>query len=332
MFQSISQVASRAPELTGGVAWFNSEPIEIYRLKNKLVLVDFWTYSCVNCIRTLPHLVSWYRKYAKDGLLVIGVHTPEFEFEKDNNNIKRALVAFGIGYPVVSDANYTIWHAFANHVWPRKFLIDKNFKVRYDHAGEGNYGETEQAIRKLLLEINPNLKFTTTISADHHHVFKTGSVCFPQSPETYFGYTSGVLGNNGGFIKDQVAKYRQGRPGQGRFYLSGKWRATGEYVESEEEGSFLEMIIKGVEVNLVAVSYKKANIGRVEIELGGKPLEVGILGSDVKFSDGKSFLEVSAPRMYQIIKSRNFLHEKLRLTCKEIGLRFFSFTFGGCVS
>src|SRR3990167_11460607 len=122
-------VGNLAPEIRGGVEWFNSSPVEIYKLKNKVILVDFWTYSCVNCIRTLPHLVAWHKEYAKSGLVVIGVHTPEFEFEKQSENIKRALVDFGILYPVVSDANYVIWHAYANHVWPRKFLIDRNFRI-----------------------------------------------------------------------------------------------------------------------------------------------------------------------------------------------------------
>src|SRR5262245_12494611 len=136
-----------APELSGISRWFNSSPRTIKGSRGKVVLIDFWTYSCINCIRTLPRLRAWDAAYRKDGLVIIGVHSPEFEFEKDPGNVGRAVKEFDIEYPVALDANMRTWDAFYNHYWPAHYLIDKTGRIRSVHYGEGEYSETEQEIR-----------------------------------------------------------------------------------------------------------------------------------------------------------------------------------------
>src|SRR5918995_6098215 len=142
----------KAPEFKGITSYINSNETKLSDLKGKVVLVDFWTYSCINCIRTLPYLVDWNQKYSDKGLVIVGIHAPEFEFEKNINNVKQAVTRFGIEYPVLLDNDHRTWDAFQNSYWPRKYLVDSEGFIRYDHIGEGGYVETENAIRNLLAE------------------------------------------------------------------------------------------------------------------------------------------------------------------------------------
>ena len=143
---------SKAPDFAGISGYINTHPITLKDLKGKVVLVDFWTYSCINCIRTLPYLADWNAKYADKGLVIVGVHTPEFEFEKNIDNVKAAVQKFGIKYPVLQDNDKGTWNAYGNSYWPRKYLIDSDGYIRYDHIGEGGYAETEKIIQTLLAE------------------------------------------------------------------------------------------------------------------------------------------------------------------------------------
>ena len=157
MLQTVSDALSLrdqgpAPDISGGTSWLNSSPLTLSTLRGKVVLVDFWTYSCVNCIRTLPYLKAWYAKYQADGFVIIGVHSPEFAFEHDMGNVTQAVKDFGIAYPVVLDNNFSIWNAYHNQYWPAKYLVDKSGHLRYVHFGEGGYAEEEHAIQVLLKE------------------------------------------------------------------------------------------------------------------------------------------------------------------------------------
>ncbi len=143
---------ARAPELSNTGRWFNGPPLSIRGLRGRVVLIDFWTYTCINCLRTLPHVEAWYEKYRRDGLTVIGVHTPEFPFERIASNVEEAISSNGLTYPVVQDNEYGTWNAYGNQYWPAKYLIDAAGNVRYVHFGEGAYGTTERAIRSLLAE------------------------------------------------------------------------------------------------------------------------------------------------------------------------------------
>jgi thiol-disulfide isomerase/thioredoxin len=144
--------AATAPEFTGIEQWHNSAPLTMQQLRGKVVLVDFWTYTCINCINTLPYVRGWYEKYKDQGLVVVGVHTPEFPFERSSDNVKKAIKRFDIGYPVAQDNRYATWNAYSNRFWPAFYLIDKKGQVVYSHFGEGDYGQTENTIRALLAQ------------------------------------------------------------------------------------------------------------------------------------------------------------------------------------
>jgi thiol-disulfide isomerase/thioredoxin len=200
-----------APELTKISGYINSEPITLADLRGKVVLVDFWTYSCINCIRTIPYLNAWYKKYADDGLVIVGVHTPEFEFEKDYNNVKGAVERFGINYPIAQDNEKQTWNAYENRYWPQKYLIDSEGYIRYDHIGEGAYAETEKVIQSLLAERTEHSGVNFTIDQTISNPESVQNINFGRinTPELYFGYQYAMepLGNSEGYRPDQIVKY-----------------------------------------------------------------------------------------------------------------------------
>ena len=199
----------KAPEFEGITGYINSNGTKLSDLKGKVVLVDFWTYSCINCIRTLPYLVDWNQKYSDKGLVIVGVHSPEFEFEKNIDNVKQAVARFGIKYPVLLDNNHDTWNAYQNNYWPRKYLIDSEGYIRYDHIGEGGYLETENAIRQLLTEqmkrqsIQISDLNQTKMSAPQSQSLDLNQI---RTPELYFGYQYATdnLGNKEGFSPVQL--------------------------------------------------------------------------------------------------------------------------------
>lgn len=211
----------KAPEIVLGGNWFNSSPLQISELKGKVVLVDFWTYSCINCIRTLPYLRDWWEKYEDDGLVIIGVHTPEFEFEKDADNVSDAIADFEIKYPVVQDNEYKTWRAYNNRYWPAKYLIDKAGRIRYTHFGEGEYDETEKMIQHLLSELGNQI--TSEIDNPDYEIES-------RTPEIYLG----------------SKRYN----GLGFTSFSGEWRQTGEYIESIDS-AVIELNFNSKDVFLV---------------------------------------------------------------------------------
>lgn len=210
-FESIAPVDkqiekfSSAPEIIEGGEWFNSEPLKVSDLKGKVVLIDFWTYTCINCQRTLPYLKNWHEKYKDNGLVIIGVHTPEFEFEKDVSNVKKAVSDFGIKYPVVQDNNFDTWNNYQNHYWPAKYLIDKNGSIVYSHFGEGDYNETEKAIQNYL-GVTESMNNPTYEN-------------YARTPETYLGNLRRVKNKN--------------------LIFSGKWNYSAEYANPEKDASLI---------------------------------------------------------------------------------------------
>lgn len=231
-----------APEIVSEGQWFNSEALTIKELteQNKVVLIDFWTYSCINCIRTLPYLRDWWSKYEDDGLVIIGVHTPEFEFEKDPENLQEAINDFDIKYPVVQDNDYKTWRAYNNRYWPAKYLIDKNGRIRYTHFGEGEYDETEEMIQKLLSEDGEEVSEVIN-NPDYEIASRT--------PEIYLG--------------------SQRYNGQAYTSFSGDWEQTEEYIESTE-GSVIELKFFSKDVFLVMSSEEETN---VKVFLDGEEID-----------------------------------------------------------
>ncbi len=330
----------KAPELASIDGYINTggQPITIGQFRgNKVVLIDIWTYSCINCQRTLPYIKMWYDKYSDQGLEIIGVHTPEFAFEHLLANVQTAVNGSGIKYPVVLDNEYATWNAFGNQFWPRKYLIDIDGYIVYDHAGEGNYDETEAAIQKVLAERATRLG-TPMPSEGGTTAAPSGVVTVDQrqlgSPETYFGAARNeYLGN--------------GQPGTGgtqslgepitvepnKLYLIGTWDIEQEYAQTPAQvggplgSDRIDYRYRAKNVYLVAGSATGANID-VEVLRDSKPLDASSAGADVHFKNGKSYITVTDDRLYKVIEDPAYGDHFLELIISQPGLQVYTFTFG----
>lgn len=324
----------RAPEI--GRVWLNSLPLSFRQLRGRAVLVDFWDYTCVNCIRTLPYVQAWHERYKDKGLTVIGVHTPEFAFAQYESNVERGIREFGLTYPIVVDSNREIWKAFANRYWPTKYLLDKDGYLRYGHFGEGGYGECEQVIQELLREIDPAVALPEAMDPlreeDH-----AGAVCYRASGELYLGHRRGRIGNEGGFKEDQIADYFfVGAPEENFFYASGHWASTAEYFEAAETGLHtLQLKYEAAAVNLV-MACPRAAAAEVVVLQDGKPLMRTQATRDTRFRPGtngdrqESYVVVDSARMYFLLDNHEFGTHTLQLLCSQ-GIAAFAFTFTSCV-
>jgi len=323
----------RAPEI--GRLWLNSAPLSFRQLRGRAVLVDFWDYTCVNCIRTLPYVQAWHERYRDKGLTVIGVHTPEFTFAQYESNVERGIREFGLTYPIVIDIDREIWTAFANRYWPTKYLLDKDGYLRYGHFGEGAYAETEQVIQELLREIDPAISLPAIIEPvreeDH-----AGAVCYRPTGELHLGNRRGRIGNEGGFKEDQIADYESSGPlEENFFYASGRWASTAEYFEAVEEGPHtLRLKYEASAVNLVMAS-PHVETAEIVIVQDGKPLTTSQRTRDTQFrkaerGESDSYLVVNSPRMYFLVDNREFASYELELRCST-GVAAFAFTFTSCV-
>ncbi|MBS3109107.1 thioredoxin family protein [Candidatus Woesearchaeota archaeon] len=320
-----------APELQGISHWINSNPLEISRLKGKVVLVDFWTYSCINCIRTLPYLKDWHDKYADDGLVIIGVHTPEFKFEKEIANVEAAVKGFGVMYPVAMDNDYRTWNAYGNRWWPHKYLIDKNGKVRYDHIGEGGYAETESQIVRLLKEINQDVEKKDSDVKDE----SGGLGRLFQTPELYAGYDFARvdLGNDEGYAPDQIVDYKEPESiSADRIYAAGKWLNNGDNLKHAEnaEGKILLRYTSRA-VHVVADTAEPNSPAMIEVLLDGNSLNVKNAGRDVEIDaeSGKSMMKVDRARLYNVIsENADYGSHMLTLASNDNKFMIYTFTFG----
>jgi thiol-disulfide isomerase/thioredoxin len=319
----------RAPEI--GRIWFNSPPLSMRQLRGRVVLIDFWDYTCVNCIRTLPYLKEWHGRYQDKGLTVIGVHSPEFLFARYESNVERGIEEFGLAYPVVVDSNLELWEAFANRYWPSKYLIDGQGYLRYAHFGEGAYRETEETIQELLRELQPAIALPQVLGPLRESD-SPGAVCFQPSPELYLGHRRGRIGNDGGFREDQPADYSHTGPiTGGHFYAQGRWTATGDHFESagNDEGR-ITISYSAAGVNLVMASFNPEP-REIEIRQDGSPLARSLATPDVFFRDGRSLIRVARPRMYSLVENGGFGTHVLELVTRQPELALFAFTFITCV-
>jgi thiol-disulfide isomerase/thioredoxin len=310
-----------APEITGITNWLNVEkPLMLRELRGKVVLIDFWTYTCINCIRTLPHVTSWYEKYKDQGFVVLGVHTPEFEFEKQTENVATSVKQYSINYPVAQDNDYRTWDAFSNRYWPAKYLIDKDGYVRYYHFGEGEYEETEKAIRLLLEETGSKIKEDMSDLPDETPKDRN-------SPETYLGsnrmeyyFPRGRL-DNGEYQNLTISRDLP----LNSFTLGGNWIISNEYSEAGRE-AILEYKFQANKVFLVMRPRDKATVVRqVKVFLDGREVSESNAGADVK----SAVVKVSSDRLYELINLKGARGEHLlRLEFNVPGIEVFAFTFG----
>ena len=314
----------KVPNILDASGYINTSPHDLADvLEGKVVLYDIWTYSCINCIRTLPHITAWDQKYRDDGLVIVGIHTPEFEFEKDEDNVLAAVKKFNINYPVVLDNEKEIWKAFQNQYWPRKYIADHEGYIRYDHIGEGSYKETEEVIQKLLNErselfgLSTDSLNLTKLNEFEHSTFRT--------PELYFGYkfasNRNQLGNLEGFQKNQIVDYViPSNLRQHYFYLDGTWKNNEDGMELVSSTGKIVLNYSAKQVNIVA-----KNNALLEILIDGKKVPDNLLGADLK-SDSK--ILITEPRLYNIINSDITESHELSITINEPNFEIFTFTFG----
>lgn len=320
-----------APEI--GRRWVNSAPLTMGELRGRIVLIDFWDYTCVNCLRTLPYLIEWDRRYRGAGLTVIGVHAPEFHFAHGLANVEQAVRSLGVEYPVVLDNEYQIWHAYSNRCWPAKYLIDGRGFVRYYHFGEGGYHDTEEAIQKLLQEIEPGVSLPAPMEP-LRSTDQPGARCAPVTPELYLGFKRGRLGNESGYARNEVCDYHAGENlAPDVAWLDGPWYASDESVEAcplDGRPSRLLLAFRGAELNLV-MSPPESGSGVASIKLNGKPLSASDAGDDVRVERGTSDVVVTQPRMYRLIKGTTAAPRLIEIVTSSPGLAAYAFTFVSCV-
>jgi len=316
-----------AKEIINPSGYINVDKITVKELiGKKVILIDFWTYSCINCQRTTPYLNSWYEKYKDKGLEIIGVHTPEFKFEQKYENVLAAVEKFGIKYPVVQDNEYSTWTAYENRYWPRKYLIDIDGFIVYDHIGEGAYEETEKKIQELLEERARVLKLKEEITGEIAKL-NISEVDFTKilSPEIYFGAArNDYLGNGKPHAIGLQKLVEPERIETNVLYLVGDWEFQDEFAESKGEGKII-FRYNAKSVHLVASA---ADVSTIRILRGGKPLE-SEAGVDVMRINNTSIVNVSEARLYNLIEDPSGYGEHtLEIIVENPGLRAFTFTFG----
>ncbi len=324
--ESAGSGARMAPPIAGATHWLNSPALDDAALRGKVVLVDFWTYSCINCLRTLPYLKAWDAKYRDQGFVLIGVHSPEFAFEKDLGNVERAVRELGIAYPVALDNDYSIWNAYENRYWPAHYLIDAQGRIRHQHFGEGAYAETEQMIQSLLMEARKDL----ALSGELVQVSGTGATAaaaaMEQSPETYVGYARMEnLASPEPVRRDAAVRYSAPRtlePDQ--WALSGTWQVTRESAVLKQRGGAISFRFLGRDLHLVLGSHNGQPV-RFKVTLDGA-VPGGHRGTDI---DAAGNGVIRDQRLYQLIRQDGEIRERtFRIEFLDDGAEAFAFTFG----
>ena len=323
---AVLPVEGHLPAFDGATGWLHSEPLTPAGLRGRVVLVDFWTYTCVNWLRTLPYVRAWADRYAEEGLTVVGVHTPEFGFERDIDNVTREAAGFGVGYPVAVDNGYRVWTAFANHFWPAIYLADGDGRIRSHHFGEGEYVMTEMAIQQLLGEagriVDPEL---VTVHPTGLEVAADWATL--RSPETYLGHrqTTGFASVRH-LVPDSIAEY----PPAGRLALN-HWAPTGSWsiashaaVLAEPKGR-IAFRFQARDVNLVMGPAVRGSAVGFRIFLDGEPVTTSE-GADVG-RDGTGI--AATQRTYQLLRQRGAIAERtFEIEFLDAGIEAYCFTFG----
>lgn len=315
------------PDLGGAIGWLNSEPLNRKSLQGKVVLVDFWTYTCINSLRPLPYVKAWATKYQDAGLVVIGAHTPEFSFEKQRENVENAVRDLKVTYPVAIDSNYAIWRAFNNQYWPAQYIIDGKGRIRYHHFGEGEYSELERAVQKLLKESGATAVDTTLVSVSGEGVEAPPDIENERSPETYVGYRQAEhFASPERLAHDSQKTYSPpGKPSLNQWGLSGLWKVGEESAVPQTAGGKIVFHFHARDLHLVLGPTKDGRPVRFKVTLDGKAPSDNY-GSDVA-PDGTG--EVRAPRLYQLIRQKGRIEDRIfEIEFLDPGVQAVDFTFG----
>jgi thiol-disulfide isomerase/thioredoxin len=306
---STHPIESALAALDRAPVWLNSEPLTAEGLRGRVVLVDFWTYSCVNWLRTLPYVGAWAETYRDRGLVVVGVHAPEFGFEHDLDNVRRATRELGVGYPVVIDNDFSIWRSFDNHYWPAVYLVDRDGRVRFHHFGEGSYEETEQAIQQLL-GVDEE-----TVHVDAGGLAEAADWDTLGSPETYLGHARG----------ERRSDQRAGGLTLNHWALAGEWSVTDEAAVLEAAPGSIAYRFQARDLNLVLTPPASGAPARFAVLLDGQP-PGDDHGLDVDESGEGA---VDEPRMYQLVRQRGGAAERdFEITFLDPDVRAYVLTFG----
>jgi thiol-disulfide isomerase/thioredoxin len=319
-------VEGRLPSFEGATGWLNSDPLTAEGLRGRVVLVDFWTYTCVNWLRTLPYLRAWTAKY-RDGLTVIGVHTPEFGFERNVDNVFTQSRRLGVEYPIALDSDYAVWRAFANHFWPALYIADAKGRIRFHHFGEGEYPMTEMVIQQLLVDAGARGLDNDLVMVEPRGLEVAADWRSLQSPETYVGYRQTT-----GFAQEEVARFDEPRvytpPGRlplNSWGLSGTWTMTGDAAVLNERGGRIAFQFHARDLNLVMGPSSQGATIPFRVFLDDQ-LANDAHGSDVG-RDGSGM--VSDQRTYQLIRQPGPIADRLfEVEFQDAGVEAYCFTFG----
>ena len=298
------------------VGWINSPPLPPSALAGKVVMYDFWTYSCINCIRTLPYLRSWYDRYQAQGLVIIGIHSPEFDFEMNHANVMRAVSALNVTWPVALDDKMVVWDAFQNNSWPADYIADGTGHIRHVHIGEGDYGQTEDVIRSLL-----GVKADAPRAATPSSSAAAGAADI--TPETYLGVLRGNSAQQGPATYPEPTDVPSNTA-----KLSGPWTGTSQYIQADAPTSAIVLHYQAREVNLVLAPPASGPVS-VVVQLDGKPLPPAYRTSEtVVDPSGQTTVNVTAADMYRLVLGPSVEGHVVRITATTPGLQAYSFTFG----
>jgi cytochrome c biogenesis protein CcdA/thiol-disulfide isomerase/thioredoxin len=314
------------PSLAGAAQWLNSPPLTAQSLRGKVVLVDFWTYSCINCLRSLPYVEAWAQKYKAQGLVVIGVHTPEFAFERDIGNVQRAVHDLGVTYPVAIDNDHTIWRAFNNEYWPAHYFIDGQGRIRAHHFGEGDYAQSEAIIQRLLAENGAKGVPTGVVAASGQGVGAAADKSALESHETYVGYARGAgFAGVGGLVRDQKHAYALGDLALNSWGLAGDWTDTPEHAALDAAGGRIAYRFHARDLHLVLGPSAGGKPVRFRVLLDGKPPGADH-GMDI---DANGDGVVREQRLYQLVRQHGAIGDRtFEIEFLDPGVQAFAFTFG----
>ena len=313
------------PPLTGATTWLNSPPLTTEQLRGRVVVVDFWTYSCINCLRSIPYVKAWAEKYRDQGLVVIGVHTPEFAFEKSQANVRRNVERLGVTYPVAMDNDYAIWRAFKNNYWPAHYFIDAQGRIRHHHFGEGDYEGSERVIQQLLKEAGAQVDASTvqvkTVGAEMAADFAQVA-----SPETYVGYARAEnFRSPGGLVRDAVKTYRPATLALNDWSLAGDWRVTREHADLQAAGGRVAFRFKARDLHLVMAPAVAGATPRFRVRIDGQAPGAAA-GSDIDAQGGG---RIDGERLYQLVRQSGPVRERtFEIEFLDPGVQVFAFTFG----
>jgi cytochrome c biogenesis protein CcdA/thiol-disulfide isomerase/thioredoxin len=314
------------PSLSGATAWLNSPPLTSESLKGKVVLIDFWTYSCINCLRTIPYIKAWAEKYKDHGLVVIGVHTPEFAFERDVDNVRRAVSDLKIGYPVAIDNDYKVWRAFDNEYWPAHYFIDAEGRTRYHHFGEGDYDGSERVIQRLLAEAGNSGVPQSLVSVAASGAEAAPSEGDDKSPETYIGYNrADNFVSPGGIVEDENHLYDSADPKLNQWSLSGDWLVSGERATLTSDNGKIIYRFHARDLHLVLGPTADGKPIQFRVTIDGQaPGEDH--GADTD-ADGHGV--VNGQRLYQLIRQSGAIKDRtFEIQFLDPGVHAYAFTFG----